>query len=362
MKTVPLTDVFDIYRGSGRYTKSYVQQHGGIYPLYSGNTFKEFATIDSFDYCMPCLSWAIDGLAGYIMIHEVPFSATNHRGVLVRKHEKIDLQYAKFILEPIFRGLKKGREGDNGKNEYTSLPPFMIKNIAFPVPVDENGEPDLNAQKRLIEKHISIQQVKDSVWEAKEKINCSTIALDNEEYSIRYYPLLSLFSTEKGLAKYTKKYGNSHRGIYPVYSASSKGPLTNITTFDYDGKYMTWSTNGFAGTIMVLDGKFSINGDRGILLPKDGRTDIDLDYMKYTLEPLFRELAKGRKGDNGADEFTKLYPSMLDEVMVPVPVDNVGNISLSAQQEIASKYLAVEQYKLEIISKLDSLINQKIGL
>lgn len=26
-------------------------------------------------------------------------------------------------------------------------------------------------------------------------------------------------------------------------------------------RYMTWSTNGFAGTILILDGKFSINGD-----------------------------------------------------------------------------------------------------
>lgn len=362
VKTFLITEIFDIYRGNGKYTKSYVQKHGGVYPLYSGNTFGEFANIDSFDYDIPCLSWAIDGLAGYVMIHETPFSATNHRGILVRKSEKIDLHYAKFILEPIFRELKKGREGDNGQNEYTSLPPFMIKDISVPVPIDGNGEPDLIAQREIIEKHMTIQQVKGNVLEAKEKILSATITLDNEEYTIRYYPLPSLFEMEKGLSKYTKKYGNTNSGPYPVYSASSKGALTSIATFDYDGKYMTWSTNGFAGTIMVLDGKFSINGDRGILLPKDGRTDIDLDYMKYTLEPLFRELAKGRKGDNGEDEFTKLYPSMLDDVMIPVPVDDDGNISLVAQQEIASKYLAVEQCKSEVIAKLDALIHQKIEL
>ena len=179
---------------------------------------------------------------------------------------------------------------------------------------------------------------------------------------MRFYPLPSLFDTIKGLSKYTKKYGNAHTGAFPVYSASSKGPLTSIDTYDYDGKYMTWSTNGFAGTILVLDGKFSINGDRGVLIPKDGRTDIDFDYMKFTLEPLFRDLAKGRKGDNGEDEFTKLYPSMLDDIMVPVPVDDQGNISLDAQKEIAAKYLAIEQCKSEVISKLDTLIQQKIEL
>lgn len=188
------------------------------------------------------------------------------------------------------------------------------------------------------------------------------VKLDLDGYTMTCYKLPLLFSTTKGLAKYTKKYGNANSGEYPVYSASSFAPLTFINTYDYDGKYMTWSTNGFAGTILILDGKFSINGDRGILVPKDGRTDLDFDYMKFTLEPIFREMAKGRKGDNGEDEFTKLYPSMLDDVMIPVPVDKDGNIDLIAQQEIAAKYLAVEQCKKDILEKLQALIDQKVNI
>lgn len=118
--------------------------------------------------------------------------------------------------------------------------------------------------------------------------------------------------------------------------------------------------NGFAGTILILDGKFSINGDRGILVPKNGRQDLDFDYMKFTLEPIFRELAKGRKGDNGEDEFTKLYPSMLSDIMVPIPVDGKGNISLSLQKEIAQKFISVQNSQKEIIEKLDVLISKKI--
>ena len=73
-------------------------------------------------------------------------------------------------------------------------------------------------------------------------------------------------------------------------------------------------------------------------------------------------MAKGRKGDNGEDEFTKLYPSMLNDVMVPVPVDKDGNIDLNAQKEIAAKYLAVEQCKKEIAEKLQALIDQKVNI
>ena len=172
--------------------------------------------------------------------------------------------------------------------------------------------------------------------------------------------LSELFVPVKGLSKYTKKFGNEHQGPFPVYSASSQTPLTHIDTFDYDGRFMTWSTNGFAGTILVLDGKFSVNGDRGVLVPRDGRTDLDLDYMRYTLEPIFRDMAKGRKGDRGEDEFTKLYPSMIETVVVPVPVDDNGNISLSGQQEIAARHRTIEQCKREIAGKCRELLDQKV--
>lgn len=161
-----LSYLFDIQRGSGKYTKKYIQNHTGEYPLYSGNTTGVFATIDSFDFNCPCLSWAIDGLAGFMMIHNESFSATNHRGVLIPHEDKlglIDLQYMKYTLEPLFRAAKKGREGDNGENEYTTLPPFMIADIMVPVPVDGQGNISLDAQKEIAAKYLAIEQCKNEV-------------------------------------------------------------------------------------------------------------------------------------------------------------------------------------------------------
>ena len=359
---IPITQVFDIVRGDGKYTRSYVHEHTGEYPLYSGNTFGPFAQIDSYDYNVPALTWAIDGLAGYMMIHRSPFSATNHRGILLLKDTNIDLEYAKYTLEPIFRELKKGRQGDNGENEYTSLPPFMIQSVKFAIPVDHDGEPWLEKQKEIAAGYVTLEQTKETVVEQIANLSQVSIVPNCDEYAIEYLPLSELFDTIKGKSKYTKKYGNLHSGPYPVYSASSQGTLTHLDTYDYDGRYMTWSTNGFAGTILILDGKFSINGDRGILVPKNGRQDLDFDYMKFTLEPIFRELAKGRKGDNGEDEFTKLYPSMLNDIMVPIPVDGEGNISLSLQKEIAQKFISVQNSQKEIIEKLDALISKKISI
>ena len=165
-----LTDLFSIHRGSGKYTKAYVQNHKGKYALFSGNTFGRFADIDAYDYDMPCLTWAIDGLAGYIMIHDEPFSATNHRGVLVPKVDNLNLQYVKYVLEPIFRELKKGRQGLNGENEYTSLPPFMIKSVKIPIPVDSEGNIDLAAQEEVANKYLAVERCKKEISEKLEAL------------------------------------------------------------------------------------------------------------------------------------------------------------------------------------------------
>lgn len=162
-KHIPLTQLFDIFRGSGTYTKQYVQKHQGQYPLFSGNTMGTFASIDSFDYDTPALTWSIDGLAGYIMIHREKFSCTNHRGVLIPKLNDINLEYIKYVLEPVFREIKKGRQGDHGENEYTSLPPFMVRDVTIPFPVDADGNIDTEIQNTIVSNYLIIEQSKKEI-------------------------------------------------------------------------------------------------------------------------------------------------------------------------------------------------------
>jgi hypothetical protein len=116
---------------------------------------------------------------------------------------------------------------------------------------------------------------------------------------------------------------------------------------------LTWATNGFAGYIKVIDEKFSANGDRGILIPK--YNELDLDYIKFALEPILRKLAKGRKGDNGGDEFTKVYPSMVESVVIKIPILKNGNYDIEKQKEIAKKYLMIEQIKVLIEEELEKI-------
>lgn len=356
---VSLSDanLFDLSIGKRLLRKNYVTANGNI-PAYSANVFSPFVYTSQsniVDFSVPYVLWGIDGTFEFnVMPIGKKFAYTDHCGVIKIKEPRINPYYLAYTLEE-----NKHRYGfDRGLRASLS----NMKSVKVNIPIDSTGNFDANTQSHIAESMLGVRQIRKDLFERRLSLGNAKVVLEDENYNYGYFPLMSILVPQKGHSKYTKKYGNLHSGSYPVYSASSKNALTYIDTFDYDGKYMTWSTNGFAGTILVLDGKFSINGDRGVLIPKDGRTDLDFDYMKFTLEPLFRELAKGRKGDNGEDEFTKLYPSMLNEIMVPVPVDEHGKISLHAQQEIAAKYLAVAQCRDEVVSKLDVLIRQKIEL
>lgn len=165
------------------------------------------------------------------------------------------------------------------------------------------------------------------------------------------FELKELFNFEKGKSQYTRKYGYDNKGIYPVYSASNQSPLTYINHYDFDGRYLTWSTNGFAGYMKVVDGKFSINGDRGIMIPK--AENISIDYVRYVLQPHLRRIAKGRKGENGEDEFTKLYISMIDKLKIIMPIGlETNQISLDFQND----YVEKKTFENELKGKIENYI------
>jgi len=235
MTRVKVRDAFAVERGSGTYTKSYAKSHQGEHPLFSGNTVKAFDSIDTYDYSVPCLTWAIDGLAGYIMMHDSPFSTTNHRGVLLPKHSNLNIAYAKSVLEPIFRGTKKGRIGDNGQNEYTSLPPFMITDLEFDIPVDEEGNYELAAQLEIADRYTVLEDIKSVLAQKAAEIESYSIVFELSNYVMRDIPLSKVLTPLKGKSMFTKKYGDMHKGSYPVYSASANNPLTHIDTYDLMG-------------------------------------------------------------------------------------------------------------------------------
>lgn len=350
-------EVFDLFIGPRKLKKDYVESKGDI-PVYSANVFEPFvysedSNIEDFQHNY--VIWGIDGNFKFnYMLKGEKFATTDHCGAIKILNEKINPLFVAYTLEQnkhlygFDRGLRASLTN--------------MKKVSINVPVDKNGEFDYKIQEDIAAVLSCIEQMKAILVDKCVNLKNINIRFIDEAYEFKYIALPSLLKRVKGKSKYTKKYGQLNKGKYPVYSASSSSPLAYIDTYDYDGEFLSWSTNGFAGTISVFDEKFSINGDRGLLLPKDDRKDLDLYYLKYVLEPMFREMAKGRKGDNGVDEFTKLYPSMLEEIMIPMPIDENGEISLALQKEIAQKYKTIFETTNDVISNIRRVVEQRINI
>lgn len=180
-------------------------------------------------------------------------------------------------------------------------------------------------------------------------------SLKKKSYNITFkeFSINQLFRVIQGNSKYTRNYGQIHKGEYPVYSASDDVPLTHIDDYEYDGEYLTWIRTGFAGNMKTISGKFSINIDRGILIPKTA--GINLNYIKILLEPLLRNLARGRRPDKGNNEFTKVYPSFLENQVVLMPINEDGSFNSDIQAELIKENMIISNILSEI-SKLKAEI------
>jgi len=190
-----------------------------------------------------------------------------------------------------------------------------------------------------------IEDVAISIRGFEEEIKELTLKKKSEK-NLKNFKIKDLFEIKKGKSLYTKKYGETNKGNYPIYSASNFAPLAYINSYDFDGEFITWATNGFAGYVKVISDKFSINGDRGLLKPKID--NLNLTCVKYYLEPQLREMAKGRKGEDGEDEFTKVYPKMIENVEIPLPINSNDEIDIEAQLEITEQIQYIEELKQKI--------------
>lgn len=171
-------------------------------------------------------------------------------------------------------------------------------------------------------------------------------------------PLNEIVAHNNGNAAYTKTWCQKHKGSYPLYSANNFEPIAYVDIFDYEGEYLTYSKNGCAGYITIFNGRFSVNGDRCVMTINEKFVGkVDLLYLKYYLEPIFRQHKKGRLGVYGKNEFTKLNSTMIRglDIRVPIPLSNDGSYDLEKQIEIAERYRQIDEIKAGLIAKINQL-------
>lgn len=89
----------------------------------------------------------------------------------------------------------------------------------------------------------------------------------------------------------SKDFIKANAGEYPVYSSQTEnnGELGKISTYDFDGEYLTWTTDGAnAGSVFYRKGKFSVTNVCGLLeikckvmLPKFLYYVLSIEAPKY---------------------------------------------------------------------------------
>jgi len=123
-------------------------------------------------------------------------------------------------------------------------------------------------------------------------------------------------------------------GPYPVYSSQTEndGVLGYLGSFDFDGEYITWTTDGAnAGTVFTRSGKFNCTNVCGTLKAKRlGR--IDNRYVTYALSIATAEFVRH-----------DINPKLMNNVMKSIRFALPSKI----EQTAIADYLDTELRKLE---------------
>lgn len=352
---------FDLSKtNNSKFTKSFIELNKGKVPVYGASLLKSEVSygfvadnLEGIKYFDDCLTWNIDGSTA-IFYRKGHFSLSEKVIPLIPFKDVspfIDLEYLRFaiIFSPGFNSFDFSRKAGKGK----------LKSLQIMLPVNNDGSYDLEEQQRLAGVYSEIENKKQKLLSRVYDIQELLIHIDKEE-GVEYTdePLNKMVTHHNGDASYTKTWCQKHKGVYPIYSANNFKPIAHINTYDYDGEYLTYSKNGCAGYITLINDRFSVNGDRCVMsINKEYMGKINLLYLKYYLEPIFRKNKKGRLGAFGKNEFTKLNSTMIKNlnISVPIPLASDGSYDLEKQREIAERYKQIDEVKQGLINKINRL-------
>jgi type I restriction enzyme S subunit len=154
----------------------------------------------------------------------------------------------------------------------------------------------------------------------------------------------------------SKEYLRDNPGPYPVYSSQTakNGKLGSISTFDYEGEYLTWTTDGaYAGTIFYRNGRFNITNVCGLI--NLSSRDVLLRFLYYWLSiEAPKHVYKGMGNP-------KLMSNQMALVEIPVPpipvqreivriLDNFTSLEAELEAELEARRKQYEYYRDQLLS------------
>lgn len=161
----------------------------------------------------------------------------------------------------------------------------------------------------------------------------------------------------------SKDYIRTNAGEYPVYSSQteSNGELGRISTYEYEGEFLTWTTDGAnAGTVFHREGKFSVTNVCGLL--KIIKSDVLCKYLYYALSLEAPEHVNQGMGN------AKLMSNVMADIEVPVPpieiqkeivriLDKFTELESELQVELDARKKQYEYYHDKLL-RFDASVNK----
>ena len=155
---------------------------------------------------------------------------------------------------------------------------------------------------------------------------------------------------------YSKKYLAEHIGEYPVYSSqtANDGILGRIGTYDCDGKFLTWTTDGaYAGTVFYRQGKFSVTNVCGLISCSNPFLSLKFLYYWLTIEaPKHVHQGMGNP---------KLMSNQMAKIEIPLPpievqteivriLDKFTSLEAELEAELDCRKRQYEYYRDKLLS------------
>ena len=159
----------------------------------------------------------------------------------------------------------------------------------------------------------------------------------------------------------SKDYIRDNEGNYPVYSSQTEnnGELGKIKTYDFDGEYVTWTTDGAnAGSVFYRNGKFSVTNVCG-LLKLISEELISHKYLYYILSQETKKYVNSGMGNpklmnNVMERITICIPSLEKQISIVNTLDKLNTLcnelTSGLPAEIEARKKQYEYYRDKLLS------------
>lgn len=345
---------FELFIGT-RVLKSEVFNSKGSIPVYSANVFEPFGFLDKSnidDFSLDYVLWGIDGDFKFnIMRRGVIFATTDHCGAIKILDKNILPEYLLFELELQNHILGFDR---TLRSSLTNM-----KNVSVKIPIDKDGNFDLDFQKKIVQKHMSLKTIKENIKNETNELSKITFSTDIPKESI-VLKIEDIFDLTQSTnhSKFTREFVNKNKGDIPVFSAS-KNPeeivygyvKDNLPSVRYFENILTWNIDGSVGKAFFRKGKFSLSEKViPLILKEKWKGLVDYEFVKYVLEEKAIEMGFAFSNKAGKTRIKDI------EIEFPSIIENGINIpDINKQKQIAGKYRQAYVLKDNLIQYLQGL-------